>query len=72
MFDSFPIPWTVAYQLLSPRDFPGKNTGMDWHSFSREFSQPMDRTHVSSIGRRIIIEPPGNPKDVLATVIQEL
>ena len=24
-------PWTVAYQLLRPWDFPGKNTGVGFH-----------------------------------------
>ena len=54
----FVILWTIAYQLLSPWDFPGKNPGMGYHSFSRGSSQPMDQTHVSYIGR-ISIEPPG-------------
>ena len=25
----FATPWTVAYRLLCPWDFPGKNTGVD-------------------------------------------
>ena len=27
----FPTPWTVAYQVLHPWDFPGKNTGVGCH-----------------------------------------
>ena len=27
----FATPWTVAYRLLGPWDFPGKNTGVDCH-----------------------------------------
>ena len=27
----FAIPWTEPYQLLSPWDFPGKNTGVGCH-----------------------------------------
>ena len=27
----FETPWTVAYQLLHPGDFPGKNTGVGCH-----------------------------------------
>ena len=27
----FVTPWTVAYQLLHPGDFPGKNTGVGCH-----------------------------------------
>ena len=31
MSNSFVTPWTVACHLLSPWDFPSKNTGMCWH-----------------------------------------
>ena len=29
--DSLQPPWTVAYRLLHPWDFPGKSTGVDCH-----------------------------------------
>ena len=29
----FATPWTVACQVLYPRNFPGKNTGVDCHFF---------------------------------------
>ena len=31
MSNSFATPWTVAYRLLCPWDFPGKNTGVGCH-----------------------------------------
>ena len=53
-------PWSA--RLLCPWDFPGKNTGMGSHSFSRELSQPRDRTHISCIaGGFFSAEPPGTP-----------
>ena len=39
-------------RLLHPWDSPGRNTGMDWHSFSRGSSQPKDGTQVSRIADR--------------------
>ena len=41
-------------RLLCPWDFPGKNTGVGCHFFSRGSSQPKDQTHTSSIGRWIL------------------
>ena len=32
----FATPWTVAYRLLRPWDFPGKNTGVGCHCFLKE------------------------------------
>ena len=31
------IPWTVAHQTPLPWDFPGKNTGVGCHSFSKSW-----------------------------------
>ena len=46
----FATPWIVACtKLLHPWDFPGTSTGVGCHSFSRESSQPRDRTQVSHI-----------------------
>ena len=45
----FATPWAVACtRLLRPWDFLGKSTGVGCH-FSRESSQPRDRTQVSRI-----------------------
>ena len=59
---SFLYVWVRAYSVMSESlqphglyparlllswDFPGKNTGMGCHSFSRGSSQPRDRTRVS-------------------------
>ena len=33
LYRRFTIPWTVAHQLLCSWDSPGKNTGVDCHSF---------------------------------------
>ena len=61
MSDSFAIPWTVAHQAPCPWNYPGKNTGvkkkkriLEWVAIplSREFSQPRDRSQVSSIADR--------------------
>ena len=46
-------PRTVARQVLCPWDFPGKNTGVVAISFSRESSQPRNRTQVSHIASRL-------------------
>ena len=32
----FATPWTVAYRLLLPWDFPGKNTGVGCHFLLQE------------------------------------
>ena len=32
----FATPWTVVYQALHPRDFPGKNTGVGCHFLLQE------------------------------------
>ena len=37
-----------------PRNFPGKNTGMDCHFLLQGSSQPRDWTCISSISRRIL------------------
>ena len=43
-------------------DFPGKNTGVDCHSFLQGSSCPGDQTQVSCIaGRFLLSEPPGKP-----------
>ena len=41
-------------RLLCPWDFPGKNTGVGCHSFSRGSSWPRDWTLVSCIGRQVL------------------
>ena len=33
----FATPWTVAYQLLRPWDFPGKGTGVGCHFLLQSF-----------------------------------
>ena len=50
------MPWTVANQAPLSGDFPGKNTRVDCHSFSRRSSGPRDQTRVcvSCIGRWIL------------------
>ena len=40
----FATPWTVALQVLCPRDFPGKNTGV-----LLTFLSPGDRPYVGKI-----------------------
>ena len=43
--------------LLCPQDFPGKNTGVGYHAFSRGSSLPRDQTcisYVSGTGRQIL------------------
>ena len=47
-------PWTVASRLLSPWDFPGKNTGVGCHFLFRGSSQPRDQTWVSCIAGRFL------------------
>ena len=49
--------WTVACQVPSPWDSPGKNTGWVTMPSSRESSWPKDRTsisYVSCIGRKVL------------------
>ena len=41
-------------RLLCPWDFPGKNTRVGCHSFSKGASWPRDQTHVSCIGKQIL------------------
>ena len=36
----FATPWTVAYQLLHPWDFPGKNTGVGRHFLLQDLPDP--------------------------------
>ena len=50
----FVTPWTVAHQAC-PWDSP-VNTGEGCHSFSRESSQPRDRTQVSCIAGRLFTD----------------
>ena len=50
----FVTPWTVARQAPLPMGFPGKNTGVGCHSFSRGSSWLRDRTHISCIARWIL------------------
>ena len=59
--------WPI--RLLCPWDSPDKNTGVGCMSFSRESSQPRDRTKVPCIfciaGRFLTAEPPRkNPNKV--------
>ena len=51
-----PMDWTAG--LLCPWNFPGKNTGVVAITYSRESSQPRDRTwvSVSCIGRWILYQ----------------
>ena len=46
MSTSFAIPW-IPTRLLCPWDFPGKNSGVGCHTFSRGSSQLKDLTCVS-------------------------
>ena len=43
-------------RLLCPWDFPGKDTGVGCHFFSRESSQPRDQTQVSCTAGRFFTE----------------
>ena len=47
--------WTIATRLLHPWDFPGKNTGVDYHFLSRGSSWFMDWTQVFCIAGRFFI-----------------
>ena len=47
-------PWTKPARLLCLWDFPGKNTGVGCHSFSKGSSPPRDWTLVSHTGRQIL------------------
>ena len=44
----FATPWTVAYRLLRPWDFPGKSTGVGCHflfqGVRKEFGIPLTST----------------------------
>ena len=52
----FATPWTVAYQLLRPWDFPGKSTGVGSHFLLQGSSRPRNWTQVSFIaGRRFTL-----------------
>ena len=56
-------------RLLCPWDFPGKNTGVGCHFFSRESSRPRDQPHISCIaGGFFTTEPPGKPLYVLSFI----
>ena len=57
----FETPWLQPTRLLCPWDFPGKNTGVGCHSFSRGSSRPRDQTHVSCLGKQTLYQPPGKP-----------
>ena len=45
----FVTPW-----ILSPWDFPDKNTGMGWHFLHQGIFPNRDQTHVSCIARKIL------------------
>ena len=52
----FGTPWTVAYRLLCPRDFPGKSTWVGCHFLLQRISLTQDQTWVSRIvGRRFTV-----------------
>ena len=54
-------PWTIAW-LLCPWDFPGKNTGVDCISFSRELPKPGIELGSPLLQVNFLqTEPPGNP-----------
>ena len=52
---SYAIPWTIAHHVPvyapnpCPWDFPGKNLGMGYLSFSRESSLSSNQSHVSCV-----------------------
>ena len=55
-------PWTQPARLLCPWHFPGKNTGMGCHSYSRGSSQPRDQTESPALaGRFFTTVPPEKP-----------
>ena len=54
MPNSFATPWSVACQILCPRNSPGKNTGVGCISFSSGSSWPRDWTYISCIGKLIL------------------
>ena len=43
----FVTPWTVTARLLSPWDFPGKNSGVVCHFFLQEFNHTEDNISVA-------------------------
>ena len=51
-------------RLLSPWDFPGKNTGVACPSLLQGIFPTRDWTLVSRTGRQVLFhEPPGKPRD---------
>ena len=60
LFESLSHVWLLQpcglqpIRLFRPWDFPGKNTGVGCHSFSRGSSQPRAGTQISCIGRQIL------------------
>ena len=51
----FATPWTESTRLLSPWDYPSKNTGVRCHFLCQGPSQLRDWTCSSCIGRRILL-----------------
>ena len=54
MSGSFVILWTVAHEVLFPRDFPGKNTVVGCHFLLEGIFPLRDPTWVSCIVRQIL------------------
>ena len=55
--------WLQPSRLLRPWDFPGKSTGVGWHSFSKESSQPSSWTQaLQCCGGFFTAEAPQKPK----------
>ena len=42
-------PWTAAFQLLRPWDFPGKSTGVGCHCFFWQWRRPQFKSWVRNI-----------------------
>lgn len=55
------VPGTVGHQAFST-GFSRQKSWRGRHFYSRESSQPRDRTHISRLGRQILV--PGSPLSV--------
>ena len=44
----FATPWTAAYRLLRPWDFPGKSTGVGWHCLNPVYVAAFGSIHLSA------------------------
>ena len=70
--DSFATPRAVARLALSPWDFPGKNTGLDYHFLLQEnLSNPRIEPEFPALaGGFLTIQPPGKPYHLKSFCLQ--